>query len=376
MRLLLLADFHLGARLVDWGSHARKRRDEIRAAWKEAVDTALADDRKVDAVLVAGDLFDTPCPEAEDLTPVLEGLGRLAKAGTPVVLLAGYFDGAYHPGCVYHQDLFPASVVRVTWAEAKRISIPAGEETLHLYSRAPLPATGSDSVSRTFEKSKEPGYHVGLFYEVPAEESPGGAWRPVMDREALKELGLDLVVMGGYHNFGEETAGTTPMVFPGTPVGLKPGEWDERYWVLAELSESGAAVEKRARRVPPVKKIIKNVHEQGIESPDGLVEELAKENNGGGMLVVELGGELGSVWDEDKVVEKCSSLPSAVILEDTTTLSTDSGALGELKEEDSVAGRFVKEIEQIEDESGEDVANGALRLGLQEFRRLEGDHAS
>ncbi len=57
LRLLHLADVHLGARHPDLGDAAAAQRERQFAALATAVDLAIAE--KVEVVLVAGDLFDS-----------------------------------------------------------------------------------------------------------------------------------------------------------------------------------------------------------------------------------------------------------------------------------------------------------------------------
>lgn len=84
MRFLHTADWHVGKTL-----RGRSRADEHRAVLREI--TEIADDRAVDAVLVAGDLFDTAAPSPESEKIVYEALLRLA-AGREVVVIAGNHD--------------------------------------------------------------------------------------------------------------------------------------------------------------------------------------------------------------------------------------------------------------------------------------------
>ena len=86
VRVLHTSDWHVGKRL---GS--RHRREEMTSALGELVD--LVEDRGVDAVLVAGDLFDVKSPSAEAFGTVLEGLISLTLGGrVPVVAIAGNHD--------------------------------------------------------------------------------------------------------------------------------------------------------------------------------------------------------------------------------------------------------------------------------------------
>jgi len=84
MRFLHTGDWHVGKTL-----RGRSRADEHRAVLAEIAD--IADDRRVDAVLVAGDLFDTAAPGPESEEIVYETLLRLAGE-RPVVVIAGNHD--------------------------------------------------------------------------------------------------------------------------------------------------------------------------------------------------------------------------------------------------------------------------------------------
>ncbi|PZG52932.1 exonuclease sbcCD subunit D [Spongiactinospora gelatinilytica] len=85
MKILHTADWHVGKVLK-----GRSRLDEHRAVLRELVTLARRED--VDAVVVAGDLFDTsaPTPEAQGL--VLPALMALREGGRDVVVLAGNHD--------------------------------------------------------------------------------------------------------------------------------------------------------------------------------------------------------------------------------------------------------------------------------------------
>lgn len=84
MRLLHTADWHVGK-----GLQGRSRLEEHAAVLEEI--TAIARDRKVDLIAVAGDLFDTasPTPEAERV--VYQALLDL-RAVAPVVVVPGNHD--------------------------------------------------------------------------------------------------------------------------------------------------------------------------------------------------------------------------------------------------------------------------------------------
>lgn len=87
MRLLHTADWHVGKTLK-----GRSRLDEQERVLREIAGIARA--HEVDAVLVAGDLYDTAAPSAEAQKLVNRTLLGLARDGVPVVAIAGNHDHA------------------------------------------------------------------------------------------------------------------------------------------------------------------------------------------------------------------------------------------------------------------------------------------
>ncbi len=88
MKILHTSDWHLGKRL-DYFS----RLDEQRAVLMEICE--IADTENVDAVIVAGDLFDTFNPPVEAVELLYKTLRRLSHEGRrPVIAIAGNHDSA------------------------------------------------------------------------------------------------------------------------------------------------------------------------------------------------------------------------------------------------------------------------------------------
>src|SRR6266568_1945132 len=87
MRLLHTGDWHVGKTI-----RGRSRQAEFEVVLDEVV--AIAVDERVDAVLVAGDLYEhrTATPEADLL--VFDAFLRLHGAGIPVVAIPGNHDSA------------------------------------------------------------------------------------------------------------------------------------------------------------------------------------------------------------------------------------------------------------------------------------------
>src|SRR3954453_12328371 len=85
MRFLHTSDWHVGKTLK-----GRNRLEEQKAVLAEIVQVAV--DQEVDAVLVAGDLYENAAPTADAQKLVVRSLLRLARAGIEVVVIAGNHD--------------------------------------------------------------------------------------------------------------------------------------------------------------------------------------------------------------------------------------------------------------------------------------------
>jgi DNA repair exonuclease SbcCD nuclease subunit len=89
MRVVHLSDTHLGFRQLHRVDEAGRnvREQDVARAFTEAIDRAIA--LAPDAVIHAGDLFDSHHPSAAALGVALDALARLRTAGIPIILIAG-----------------------------------------------------------------------------------------------------------------------------------------------------------------------------------------------------------------------------------------------------------------------------------------------
>ncbi len=121
MRLLHTGDWHVGRTI-----RGRSRAEEFAGALREVV--GIAREEGVDAVLVAGDVYDhrSPTPEADAL--VFEALVRLYEASIPVVAIPGNHDAASRLGALA-QLLRPLGVIVVPKvvppADGSLVEVPA-----------------------------------------------------------------------------------------------------------------------------------------------------------------------------------------------------------------------------------------------------------
>lgn len=279
MRLLLLADLHLGARLPGgdaWTSGKRADRDR---AWTEAVELALDPKHRIDAVLSAGDLFDHPSPPTELVLRVAEGAEALLGGGKRVILLPGAYDGLTQPNGVYSTRAFPAGVLVVDWTEPRRVEIPVGSALLHLYTAAARPGRNGLDAER-FGRDQAEGRHVGLLHGVvggPGPEDPPCLWgRRDLPETLFAGCDLDLFVIGGGHGYSAVRHGRTLVVQPGATRGFDAEGSGPRGFLVADLGDGGAQVAREGKprgrpEAPPPPRVPRLVPADADLDPDESV---------------------------------------------------------------------------------------------------------
>jgi DNA repair exonuclease SbcCD nuclease subunit len=241
LKLLHTADLHLGREHGQLDPHDRRKVARARLEVVEQI-LSLADQHAVDAVLWAGDIFDTPDPPEDWWRGFGEALRRRAHWTRPIVLLPGNHDPlidgsvfqAHHafrallPDCVHVVDRdgfeLPLSSEGVLYASPCRST--AGAEDLALC--LPTRADGDNRI------------RVGLVHGSTF-DLPGHQTNFPIASDAPMRRGLDYLAVGDTHGFREISGeGVAPIVYPGAPEPTSFGESDAGDVVLVSLRRAGA----------------------------------------------------------------------------------------------------------------------------------------
>ncbi len=225
LKLLHTADWHLGRRFSMFTEDQEKR---LTRARREVVGRILdlAERGDVDAVLCAGDLFDTPTPAEDWWRSLLDEFRSRSSWTRPVFLLPGNHDpllpnSVYRIGHPFRQGL-PAYVHVVDHDD---FSYKISEQAI-LYSSPCHSHAGQQDPTANIPE-REPGderIRIGLVHGQTFDIKDHQNNFPV-DPQAAKKLGLDYLALGDTHGFRElQAQGEAPVVYPGTPEQIKFGE--------------------------------------------------------------------------------------------------------------------------------------------------------
>jgi DNA repair protein SbcD/Mre11 len=271
VRFLHTGDWHVGKAL-----RGRSRADEHRAVLAEVA--AVAEAEEVDAVLVAGDLFDTAAPSAESEQIVYEALLALARTGARVVVVSGNHDNERRL-----QAVAPLlELGRVTVAASFRrpdeggvVEVPSrdGDEVARV---ALLPflsqrwvvradelmATAADQQAQAYGERMRllvqaltAAFHAETVNVVVAHLFAMGGLLGGGEREAQTILdyavsatafpaSAQYVALGHLHR-SQVIAGPCPIRYSGSPLQLDFGETGDRKSVLLAEARPGRPVEVR-----------------------------------------------------------------------------------------------------------------------------------
>lgn len=235
IRLLHIADVHLGASHASFGPLADSRRAAMLAAFQQLPEQAAQ--LGAHAVLIAGDLFDETFPSDRLRAEAREVVRQLA-AERPVFIVPGNHDSA--------PDALPAIkpaegsvylLAEPTFGAPTTVLTDGGP--LHVYGIAYDWARDPDPLA-SFQRAEAPGTHVillhGAVQDAPHWEA-GSALRLPHDR--LAQLEADYIALGDYHRFRPPAEfgqnGSAPACYPGSFAALDYTETGPHGFVLCEL---------------------------------------------------------------------------------------------------------------------------------------------
>ena len=308
MKILHTSDWHLGKRLDDFS-----RMEEQLAVLQEICE--IAERENVDAVLIAGDLFDTFNPPTEAVDLFYKTLKRLANNGKrPVVAIAGNHDSpdrieapdplARECGIIFAG--YPNSVVPTFELESGlkvlrtdegflELELPESKEKLRILStpyanefrlKTYLGSEDSEAELRQVLQDKwqelasnycdNSGVNVllsHLFFarkgaelpEEPADEKPilhvGGA--QVIFPENIPEQ-IQYTALGHLHRMHRVDSVPCPLFYCGSPLSYSFAEANQKKYVLVIEVEAGQAATVQEIELTKGKKLLRK-RAEGIE---------------------------------------------------------------------------------------------------------------
>jgi len=373
VRILHLADLHLGVSFPSMGEHGPERTRDFLGAFQRAIEFAVSPDHPVDLVAIAGDLFDTHDPDESLVFQVESCLERLSKASIPVVLVPGTHDAFSYRRSIYRRLRLPEGAYLLTeprLAAGPRLTIR--DETVQTYGIAYDPAVAARPLSE-FARSGIADYHVGILHGA-LQDSP--TWKirasdlPI-DRSEIGGSGLNYLALGHYHNFVEVREGGSVAVYPGTLEGRKFGEDGPRYLLVVTLSQGTVALERKPWNTRTLSQVSIDFMNAAIHDERRLLERLTAFAGEREIVRVRLEGAADFAFEAERTQDSIRERFFHLELDDRTYLM-DMALLGQFRDEATIRGAFVRRTLDRLAHAGtpqeKETVTLALRLGLSEFQ--------
>lgn len=241
LKLLHTADLHLGLESAQFDADARRRLARARLEVARTI-LSVAEQYVVDAVLWAGDVFDTPEPSEDWWRGFAEVLAARRGWTRPVVLLPGNHDPV-QLNSVYHAD-HPFRALLPEWVhvvDSDSFELPLGDEAVLLAAPCRSMAGAEDlALSLPCRAEGDGRIRVGLVHGSTFDMEGYQTSFPIA-RDAPQQRGLDYLAVGDTHAFRMiNGSGKAPIVYPGTPEQTRFGETGTGQVALVALPRAGA----------------------------------------------------------------------------------------------------------------------------------------
>ncbi len=234
-RFIHTADLHLDSPLVTLALRDRDLADSLgiasRAALGAIVDLALA--RQVDALLIAGDLWDGSQVSAKTPGLLKQELRRLDEAGIRCFIIRGNHDAMSK----VTRELDPPPNTVVFGARAKTHRFEAGGHEIAVHGLSFADPHAPASLLPLYPAAVAGAFNIGLMHTSLNGAEGHDVYAPCALAD-LDAFGYDYWALGHIHRRAEYH-GRAHVVMAGIPQGRDIGEAGETSVTLGELSDQG-----------------------------------------------------------------------------------------------------------------------------------------
>lgn len=231
MKFLHTADWQIGMKAAHVGAVGAAVREQRRKSARRVIE--VANEKRVDFVLVAGDTFEN---NAVDRILVQQVADILAEFAGPVYILSGNHD-PMSPGSVWEHPAWASHANLHLLRNAEPLDVPGGV----LYPCPILEKHSQRDPTRWIDAAGESRIAIGIAHGtvqgMPTEELD----YPIA-RDAAERAKLDYLAIGHWHSYASFPAadGVARLVYSGTHETTKFGERDSGNALIVEIAERGS----------------------------------------------------------------------------------------------------------------------------------------
>lgn len=328
MKILHCSDIHLGAPLVGLGEKKDLRRRELVVSFCDLVSFAA---KNADAMIVAGDLFDSDSTDGGILTAVA---AAFKSADIPVFLIFGNHDKRTASAAIHKM---PENVF--TFDKRNSYNLGNGVSVFGI----------DDAFGGEIRNPDENDYNILILHGDSSN----------IDFNRYSNKPFDYVAMGHYHTFSAKPFARGLLCYCGSNEPRGFDDVGDAGFVIIDTQKKGVESLVRhdlaKRHIAPV-----NLDFTGVESVDALLkkyDELTADTDRKNYLYLSCVGKRNENVSADYLAGRGGFF--AMKTDDKTVADYN---LGEIKKEASLAGEFVRTV--LKSGADEETTAKAIEYGL------------
>jgi DNA repair exonuclease SbcCD nuclease subunit len=212
-KILHTADLHLGARLPGLGRSGDRVRSALKSALTAIIDLAIHE--KVDAVIIAGDLFDSNQVSSSLIRFALGEIARLK--GIPCLVLPGTHDCLEEGSVLMSFDHHDKPDNLSVFLDPENPVIRLKDRELTFYGLPNLSSRSTKNPVASVRREEHDGKHVLLAhgsFVIPGKTAPDD--HP-FTADDIDKSGFDYVALGHWHSLFELPTTRTKAAYCGSP---------------------------------------------------------------------------------------------------------------------------------------------------------------
>lgn len=293
-RILHTADTHLGYRQY----HSEVRRQDFFKAFEVVIQDAV--DMQVDAVVHAGDLFDSRNPTLEDLLETMNILSRLKAANIPFFGIVGNHESKQN---IQWLDLFEEMGLAARLGKTPQLvggggtaiygidSVPKSKIPLYDYSGFEVPESLPENCRKL----------LVMHQIMPPSPYPDWDCADVVENMPFK---IDAILLGDYHKYEKIKVGETWATYSGSTERNSASESEPRSYNIITLSGEGLEISRRT--IPTRNFLFITAKLDGEEKPYELIFSTVNEHLEelpGSVVFLDISGDSGPVLSFSEIEE-------------------------------------------------------------------------
>jgi exonuclease SbcD len=274
LRFIHAADIHLDSPLKGLEKYPGAPADEIRGATRRALDNLvdLAIDRKVDFVLIAGDLYDGDWKDHNTGLYFVNRMNRLREEGIPVAMISGNHDAANK---MTKSLRLPDNVeLLVAGKPSTAKSARFAELGVAIHGQSFSTAAEFENLARGYPAKRSGLFNIGLLH-TSLDGAEGHEPYAPCTIDDLRQKEYDYWALGHVHN-RQVCHDDPPIVFPGNIQGRHIRETSAKGCYVVTADDQGQC-ELEFVPLDVFRWEFCTVDASGAKRPDDVLDQFAAE---------------------------------------------------------------------------------------------------